>query len=162
MKPLKLFIGSGFGSGYSPVAPGTFGSLLSLVPIYFILRIDSILGIAFFVVICSILTLWVSSVCEEEWGEDPGILVMDEFAGQGLVFLSISLSDNLVSNLIVLSLGFLLFRVFDIWKPLGINRAQKIGKGPGILLDDLIAGLYAFICLKTLIFILCKFFDITF
>lgn len=162
MKTLKLFIGSGFGSGYSPKAPGTAGSLLALIPIYFILQISPIWGILLFVAITSMLTLWVSATCEEVWGEDPGILVMDEFAGQGLTFLSIALTTNLTPNLIVLSSGFLLFRVFDIWKPLGINSVQKIGAGMGILLDDLIAGFYAFICLKTLIFVIPKFFDFTF
>lgn len=153
MKRLKLFIGTGFGSGYFPVAPGTSGSLLATILMYFVLQVDAFIGTLIFVAISSLLTLWVSSVCEEEWGKDPGKVVIDEFAGQALVFFAIPVSGYLVTDLYVLSAGFVLFRIFDIWKPLGINRAQKIGGGTGILLDDLIAGFYAFICLKTLIFV---------
>ncbi|GAB5408171.1 MAG: phosphatidylglycerophosphatase A [Balneolaceae bacterium] len=160
MRPLKLFIGSGFGSGYFPFAPGTAGSLLATIIMYFILQLDVIIGTLIFVIISSVLTLWVSSVCEEEWGKDPGKEVIDEFAGQALVFITIPIYGELVYDIILLSAGFILFRIFDIWKPLGINKVQKMGGGIGILLDDLIAGFYAFICLKTLIFLSSKFLEL--
>lgn len=160
MKAIKLFIGAGFGSGYSPKAPGTAGSLLSIVPLYFILQINPLFGPIIFALLASILTLWVSSICEEEWGKDPGTVVMDEFAGQAIVFISIPLFGDIGSDLLLMGLGFALFRVFDIWKPLGINRVQNLGGGWGILLDDLIAGFYAFICLKTLIFLAPNVFDL--
>ena len=160
MKSFKLFIGSGFGSGYFPMAPGTAGSLLATVIMYFVLQFDEVLGTLIFIVISSMLTLWVSSVCEEEWGKDPGKEVIDEFAGQAVVFLSIPLFGELIPDLILLSTGFLLFRIFDIWKPLGIYKAQKIGGGVGILVDDLIAGFYALICLKTLILLSSKFLEL--
>ena len=160
MKQLKLFIGAGFGSGYSPVAPGTAGSIAATILMYFMLQYDEIIGTLILVIVSSLLTLWVSKVCEEEWGKDPGIVVMDEFAGQALVFISIPLSGVLLSDILLLSSGFILFRIFDIWKPLGINRVQNIGGGFGILVDDLIAGFYAFICLKTLIFMFPKIFEL--
>ncbi|MEQ9308453.1 MAG: phosphatidylglycerophosphatase A [Balneolaceae bacterium] len=158
MKPIMLFIGSGFGSGYFPYAPGTAGSLIATIGMYFVLQIDAVIGTLIFVIISCLLTLWVSSVCEEEWGKDPGKVVIDEFAGQALVFFAIPLYGNLVTDLILLSTGFLLFRIFDIWKPLGINKVQKFGGATGILLDDLIAGFYALICLKTLILLSSKIF----
>lgn len=158
MKQLQLFIGSGFGSGYSPVAPGTAGSVIAVFLMYFILEIDPVFGTLIMVASASLLTLWVSKTCEEEWGKDPGKLVMDEFAGQALVFISIPLSGYLTTDIFILSFGFIFFRIFDIWKPLGINKVQEIGGGPGILLDDLIAGFYAFICLKSLIFAFPNFF----
>lgn len=160
MKKLKLFIGAGFGSGYSPKAPGTAGSLFTVLLMYFVLQVDATLGPIIFALLASVLTLWVSKTCEEEWGKDPGIVVIDEFAGQALVFVSISLSGNAMSDFLLLGLGFLLFRIFDIWKPLGINQVQKLGGGWGILLDDIIAGFYAFICLKTLIFLVPNIFDL--
>lgn len=160
MKQLKLFIGAGFGSGFSPIAPGTAGSILTTIIMYFVLQYDEIIGTLIIVLVSSLLTLWVSKVCEQEWGKDPGIVVMDEFAGQALVFISIPLSGVLLSDILLLSTGFILFRIFDIWKPLGINRAQNIGGGLGILIDDLIAGFYAFICLKTLIFMFPKIFEL--
>lgn len=153
MKSLKLLIGSGFGSGLLPFAPGTMGSILALVPIYFILQTGNYYIIPAFVIITSLLTLWVSKACEEAWGEDPGKLVMDEWAGQALTFSSILLVGDIKLDALTIIAGFTLFRLFDILKPLGINKLQKYHGGMGILLDDLLAGLYALICLKTLIFI---------
>tara|TARA_R110000868_G_scaffold410693_5_gene699878 strand:- start:62892 stop:63377 length:486 start_codon:yes stop_codon:yes gene_type:complete len=160
MKSLKLFIGAGFGSGFFPFAPGTAGSLFAVILMYFVLSFDPILGTLIFIVISSLLTLWVSTVCEEKWGKDPGKVVIDEFAGQAVVFFSIPLYGQLIPDILILSVGFVLFRIFDIWKPLGINKVQKIGGGFGILVDDLIAGFYAFICLKTLILLSSKFFEL--
>ncbi|MBO6621432.1 MAG: phosphatidylglycerophosphatase A [Balneola sp.] len=154
MRSLKLFIGSGFGSGLIPFAPGTWGSLLSLVPVYFLINTGNIFLVPLFVVVTSLLSLWVTSACVEQWGDDPGKLVMDEWAGQALTFISISSTGVLDSDLMILGFGFILFRIFDILKPLGINKLQKYGGGSGILLDDLLAGLYALICLKSLIFFL--------
>lgn len=151
MKSLKIFIGSGFGSGLIPFAPGTWGSLFALIPIYFMLLSGNLFLIPAFVVVTSLLSLWVSSTCEDHWGEDPGKLVMDEWAGQALTFTTITLIGDLQSDLFILGLGFAFFRVFDILKPLGINKLQKYDGGLGILLDDLLAGFYALICLKTLI-----------
>jgi phosphatidylglycerophosphatase A len=152
MKTVKLFIGSGLGSGYIPVAPGTMGSIVSLLPIYFILQYNIFYLIPAFVIVTSLLTLWVSKACEEEWGEDPGTLVMDEWAGQALAFGGLLFTEDIITNLVYLGIGFLFFRFFDILKPLGINKLQKYHGGWGILLDDLLAGFYALICLKTLIF----------
>lgn len=88
------------------------------------------------------------------------MLVIDEWAGQSFVFLSISITGVLKTDLIVLLAGFLLFRFFDILKPLGINQIQKYKGGIGILADDILAGLYALISLKTLIFMWPKIFGI--
>lgn len=158
MKTLKLIVGSGFGSGYAPVAPGTAGSLLATLLMYPVLRTDPLFGPVIFTLLASGLTFWVSNACVEAWGEDPGTLVMDEFAGQSLTFLTISLTGILHTDLMLLATGFILFRIFDILKPIGINQAQKLGGAAGILLDDIIAGFYAFICLKTLIFVFPNFF----
>jgi len=106
------------------------------------------------VIVTSLLSLWVSPACEKEWGKDPGKLVMDEWAGQALTFVSISFTGIPDTDLMILGIGFILFRLFDILKPLGINKLQKYEGGMGILLDDLLAGLYALICLKSLIFFL--------
>ncbi len=156
MKSLKLFIGLGFGSGLSPVAPGTIGSLIATIALYFVLMVDIYLGPIIFMIVSGLLTLWVSEVCEEEWGKDPGKVVIDEFSGQAIVFISVPLFHDPTYDALLMGIGFLLFRIFDIWKPLGIRQVQKIGGGLGILLDDLIAGLYALICLKTLIFFASK------
>lgn len=156
MGRVKQFIGTGFGSGFFPTAPGTAGSLAALIPIYFILRVDVRL-LPVFVLVSSLLTLWVSSWFEHHYEKDSPKLVMDEWAGQALALMGIHLTDAFNTNMLILFTGFALFRLFDIWKPLGINKLQNLPGGWGVLADDLLAGLYALICLKTLIFIFYKF-----
>jgi phosphatidylglycerophosphatase A len=158
MSSLKRFLGAGFGSGYVPVAPGTSGSLAALILVYFSFFLHPILGPVFIVLLSSILTFWVTPACVEAWGEDPGTEVIDEFAGQSLVFISIPLSLNLVNDWPILLAGFLLFRLFDVTKILGIHKLQKFKGAAGILADDILAGFYALICLKTLIFLVSEFF----
>lgn len=158
MTGLKKWIGAGLGSGYIPTAPGTAGSFLALFFIYPILYISPYVGMALFVLVCSILSLWVTDTCVAAWGDDPGKMVMDEFAGQSLVFIGVSLHHSLFFDLMVLITGFILFRLFDIIKPFGINRLQRIEGAAGILLDDILAGFYAFLCLKTLILLVPIFF----
>lgn len=158
MNAFKRFIGAGFGSGFSPIAPGTLGSLVALIPVYFLLCWHPIWGPASIVMVASVLTYWVTPACEQAWGDDPSALVMDEFAGQALVFIGLKAGFSFTEDYLLLLLGFGLFRVFDILKPLGINQLQKFPGARGILLDDLLAGFYALICLKTLIFLFPDFF----
>lgn len=158
MNALKRFIGSGFGSGLSPYAPGTAGSIAALIPIYFSFWFHPVFGPLLIVVLASLLTYWTTPACEKAWGEDPGSLVMDEFAGQALVFVSVSLTTSLQHDWKLILLGFVFFRFFDILKPLGINKLQKLHGATGVLLDDLLAGFYGLMCVKSLIFFFPDFF----
>ena len=157
---LKLLLGTGFYSGLLPKAPGTFGSLAALILIYPILQEQNLSFLILFTLLSSLISLWVSPYFEHIYGKDPGRMVMDEWAGQSLVFFTIPLSGSLNGDLIILLTGFILFRFFDIVKPLGIHSIQKYKGGIGILADDLLAGLYALISLKTLIFLWPKIFGI--
>ena len=150
---LKEFIGHCCYIGFLPNAPGTWGSITALVPIYLIHSLAGLPGIIIFTLACSVATLWVSPACEAVWGQDPSPLVMDEWAGQAMAFAAIPFAGSLGADLLVLISGFILFRFFDIKKPLGINKLQTLSGGWGILLDDLLAGFFAFICLRFLIFI---------
>lgn len=156
MNAIKRFIGSGMGSGFSPIAPGTAGSFVALIPAYLIVWIDPIFGPIILTLFFSLLSLWVTKACVEAWGDDPGTMVMDEFAGQSLVFTGVPLVFSIEDWWVILA-AFIFFRLFDILKPLGINNLQKLKNGWGILADDLLAGFYALICLKTLIFFVQKF-----
>lgn len=153
MQKLKPILGSFFNVGFLPNAPGTWGSLFALFPIFFIALYAPWYGIALFTILCSLITLWVAEECEKTWGGDPSPLVMDEFAGQGMTFIGIVFLPDTIYILTVLAFGFLVFRFFDIKKPLGVDKLQKLPGGWGILVDDLLAGFYAFICLKTFIFV---------
>lgn len=150
MPKLKPIIGSFFYAGFLPNAPGTWGSFFALIPIYFIGVYAPWYGMAIFTVVCSLLTLWVSEECEKVWGGDPSPLVMDEFAGQGMAFIALPFATASVNIYLLLFFGFLFFRFFDIKKPLGVNRLQRLPGGYGILVDDLLAGFYAYICLFAL------------
>jgi phosphatidylglycerophosphatase A len=154
MPKLKPILGSFFYAGFLPNAPGTWGSFFALFPIYFVGIYSPWYGMALFTALCSYITVWVSEECERTWGGDPSPLVMDEFAGQGMAFIAIPFTGVLKYDISLLVLGFIFFRFFDIQKPLGVNKLQKLPGGWGILVDDLLAGFYAFICLKTLIYIL--------
>jgi phosphatidylglycerophosphatase A len=154
MQKLKPLIGSFFNAGFLPNAPGTWGSFFALIPIYFVGVYTPWFGMALFTAFCSYLTVWVSDECVRVWGGDPSPLVMDELAGQGMAFIAISFTGNLNYDLLLLFVGFIFFRFFDIQKPLGVNKLQELPGGWGILVDDLLAGFYAFICLKVLIYIL--------
>ena len=133
-------IGTGLGSGYTPKAPGTAGSLLALL-IFFIFPLNSIywfiLSILFFFV-----GVWSGSEIEKDKGEDPGLVVIDEMVGQWLAIIFLPYSW------ITLLIGFILFRIFDIFKPYPINRSQKLKAGWGIMIDDVLAGVYANIVLQ--------------
>lgn len=153
MDRLKKVLGTSFFLGYLPVAPGTWASLGALIPIYFIITYSGYAGLLIAVILFSIATIWSADVCEKEWGKDPAKVVMDEWAGQSLTFLFFLFPYTVFIQhfVIILVAGFILFRIFDILKPLGVHKIQKIPGGWGILLDDLLAGLYANICLEILI-----------
>ncbi len=89
-----------------------------------------------------------ATVVERFEGKDSGKIVIDEIVGQILTFAFIPFSGvNIIS-------GFVLFRIFDIWKPYPINISQKLPKGWGIMIDDVLAALYANIVLRLILLIM--------
>ncbi|MDR9419822.1 phosphatidylglycerophosphatase A [Gracilimonas sp.] len=153
MKRLKDFLGTGFYSGLSPYAPGTAGSLAALLIIFGIIYLEVYLLLLLLMILAILISFWTAPHFEEEYGKDPQRMVIDEWAGQSLTFTAITFTGNIHSDIIILLAGFILFRIFDIIKPFGINKIQNKEGTIGILGDDLLAGLYALMCLKTLIFV---------
>lgn len=134
-------IGTGLGTGYSPVAPGTAGSLLAVV--LFLLWPQ---GSFFWLVMALIffaIGVPVATHIEKERGEDPSLVVIDEVVGQwlALIFLPV------ISWKIAVA-AFLLFRFFDVWKPFPIDHSQQLKGGWGIMVDDVLAGVYANLVLQ--------------
>lgn len=148
MKPLKIVIGTFFGIGMLPGFPGTWGSLFTLPLVFLIITAWPVYGLPCLFLTCSILSLWCAPAAVDKYGEDPPAFVMDECAGQSLVFLIFIFRDPAGLNFFLLAAGFVFFRLFDIIKPLGINRLQKLPGKFGILCDDLLAGFYAMLCLE--------------
>ena len=134
----------GFGSGLSPIAPGTAGSILALAIYYFLLSgllvtwIDSFFFLLF-IVISFLLGLYIyPRTVEEE--NDPGSYVWDEFVGMWIACLPLPFLENSFQWLFT---SFLLFRLFDIWKPIGIKFFDKKHGAFNVMMDDVIAGIYS-------------------
>jgi phosphatidylglycerophosphatase A len=150
LRKLELFVGSGFGSGLLPGAPGTWGSLCAaLIGMAGILWIGD-WAIPVLLALSVVAGFWSAPTYIQAFGSDPKSFVMDEWAGQFLsmhiIFLLPFQPTILVLGIIILA-SFLIFRVFDIFKPLGIKKIETIHGATGIMLDDLTAGLYTLLSL---------------
>jgi phosphatidylglycerophosphatase A len=127
-----------FGAGLMPKAPGTWGSAAALPFAWGLMSMGGPVVVLAAIVACFMIGWWASSVYVRRTGaEDPGEVVIDEVAGQWLVLLAAPLDP--LSYLV----AFVLFRLFDIWKPWPVRWAdRRVGGGLGIMLDDILAGLY--------------------
>ena len=140
------FLSFGFGSGYMPAAPGTFGTLAA-IPVFVLLSQLSTLN---YVVILSVMLLAGIYLCgytSRALGvHDHKAIVWDEVVGYLITML---MTPPTLINMIV---GFALFRLFDIWKPWPINLLDRhVHGGLGIMLDDVLAGIFAAIVLQLVI-----------
>ncbi|MFZ5518144.1 MAG: phosphatidylglycerophosphatase A [Candidatus Zhuqueibacterota bacterium] len=143
------------GIGYSPVAPGTMGALALAVLYWFL---PTLTALQLLGVICVVIFFGVhcSSVTEKatqeklghEKGNDPGIIVIDEVAGMLIALIA------LPKTLPYVAAAFVLFRVFDIFKPFPVRKFEKLPAGWGIMFDDVMAGIYANLILQIAVFVL--------
>ena len=135
-------IAYGFGSGLSPRAPGTAGSLLALFVFLPMLAFPILVQIGV-IVIGLVAGIYITGRVADELNlKDPGGIVWDEFIGMWIVLLWLPSVWWLVP-------AFVLFRLFDIFKPWPVSLADRgLSGGLGIMLDDVIAGIYALICLQ--------------
>ena len=150
-RSLSIWIATGLGSGYFPVAPGTAGSALGLA-LVIAFRQTSLgpLGLAAslatFAVLLFFVGVWSAGKAEKVFGRvDPGQVVIDEVAGQIITFIATPRV-----TWIGLIAGFILFRAFDIVKPFPARQAERFPGGWGIMLDDVVAGLYSLMVLVIL------------
>jgi phosphatidylglycerophosphatase A len=154
---MKRLLTSCFGLGWLPLAPGTWGSLPPAIAFGLAFYFGSTCKQAFllellFFIAGSIVCLKFSDAAVAATGKaDPNEVVADEIAGQSLTFMIFTLVINAPSVLnqivTITALGFFLFRLFDTIKPWPSYRLEELHGGWGILADDLMAGLYAGICL---------------
>lgn len=141
-----LFLASGFGAGYLPYCPGTFGTLIALPVSLIVNRIalfEPWLGMTSLIALTAI-AIWLADQASQILGKkDPQTVTIDEIAGFALAsFLTVTLAG--------LAIAFVLFRFFDIAKIFPARRLEALPGGAGIVLDDMLAGLYTFFVLRLL------------
>lgn len=158
IKIIAKTIATGLGSGLAPVAPGTFGTafgLLCYVGIaYGMGVVDNesdamsfnylLIGLT---LLFTIIGTWSVSALDGEWGHDPGKIIIDEVVGVWITLFFVPFSwENIL-------LAFIIFRFFDILKPLGIKKIDKqMHTSFSVMLDDILAGVYSAIVLHLIIY----------
>jgi phosphatidylglycerophosphatase A len=162
LKKAAIFLATGAYSGLSPVAPGTAGSLVAL---FLLLLVPSFQGFAFFtaLIVLFVLGVWAASEAERFYKQDDAQqIVIDEIAGMMVSVLWLPTGWK------TCLLAFVLFRIFDIAKPFPAKQAEKVSSLPGkfgidsplvfrysgglgVMLDDVVAGIYANVCLRIIL-----------
>ncbi|MDH5186545.1 MAG: phosphatidylglycerophosphatase A [bacterium] len=148
---IEIVVGSVLGTGYIPLAPATFASLLT-IPLILLLNP---LPIAYFLSTVGFffIGVYLANDLEKIWGKDARKITIDELVGMLITFCLIPLPNATGPRLVVILVGFLLFRFFDIVKLPLIKKSQELPKGFGVMIDDLLAGILANLCLRFLIII---------
>lgn len=159
------WVATGFGSGYLKPAPGTWGSLAAVIlwcavmaALWFSLTTPALLLAIFFMLAVLITAIAIQAsnlVVDETALEDPGFIVADEWAGQWIALLPtvwffyqahyglVYTGDSPWILALPIAVPFFLFRLFDIWKPWPCFQLQNLPRGWGVVLDDVMAGIYA-------------------
>ena len=140
---LAIAVGTGLGTGFSPIASGTAGSLVG-VALYLPLAAAGIPALVLAVAVLLPVGVWAAGVCGRRYGaHDHGRIVIDEIVGQLIALAGLPARPGW------LLAGFLLFRLFDIWKPFPANRIDSQWRTPlGVMADDVVAGVYAAVVLQ--------------
>ncbi|WP_257252367.1 MULTISPECIES: phosphatidylglycerophosphatase A [unclassified Endozoicomonas] len=142
------FFAFGLGSGLSPVAPGTFGTIAA-IPFYLLFQYLPLWNYLLVLAVSIVLGVWLCGKTSKDLGvhDHPGI-VWDEFVGYWITMLAAPSGWEWVLA------GFILFRIFDIWKPWPIGWLdKKVHGGLGIMIDDIVAGIFALIFLQVIAYI---------
>jgi phosphatidylglycerophosphatase A len=155
----KLWIAQGFGVGRIPVAPGTFGSVLGIGFLALLLSSGSWWVVIGGNVLAVVASVWFCGEAEKILGQkDPGSVVLDEIAAIPICFgwwmaLQYAFFNDKTQSVIPVPSAesvigwptlvvFILFRVFDVWKPWPVRQSQQLRGGWGVTVDDLLAALY--------------------
>ena len=139
----KLFA-TVFYVGLIPIAPGTFGTIAA-IPLFYALSFTPLYLYLAITVLIILISVWASVVAEEIFGKtDPGEVVADEVCGYLVTMILVPVT---LGNIFF---GFLLFRLFDIAKPYPIRKFERLLGGLGIVMDDVMAGVYSCITLHIL------------
>lgn len=134
---LAFVIATWFGLGFSPIAPGTVGTIAAL-PLYFALRGSGSFAVLAAAVVLALAGVWAAGIVAEQTGrDDPQIVVVDEVAG---VLVALAFAPHTFAGVAV---AVIAFRIFDMTKPFPAGAAERLPAGWGIVVDDLVAGAWA-------------------
>lgn len=142
-----LAFASGLGSGYFPVASGTAGSAVAAAMYWFIPGFEQLPTITVVSVLFLLVGIPASGMMEKHYGNDPSVVVIDEFVGMWVALIA------LPKTIWILLAAFFLFRLFDIIKPEPARWFDNKQGGTGIMLDDVVAGIYANLLIQLAILI---------
>ncbi len=153
---IAWWLATGFGSGYLKPAPGTWGSLAGMLAWLLMVAGMRRLGgplapwvLPLAPLVLTLLAVWASDRVVKETGQkDPSFIVIDEWAGVWFALTPLLFTATLQPQPLSLWVArlvapFMLFRLFDIWKPGAVNTAQRLPGGWGVVMDDVLAGLLA-------------------
>lgn len=145
---LPRLIATSFGAGFLPAAPGTWGALVAIV-LWLPLYVWASPTVAFIVTavataIYTVAGIWASNIAEKYWGHDPVVACADETVGQWVALLAVT---PLCPAWEIVA-AFILFRFFDIVKPLGIRATERLPRGYGMMADDIVAGVYSALIIR--------------
>lgn len=141
MKRLIRFAATLGPVGYAPVAPATAASLVTAAVGWF-LPVPALALAIVAIAVGALIAVWLCGEAEKDLGHDAHPIVADEVVGQSLALLG---APHTAAAFFI---AFMLFRLFDIWKPLGAREAQALPGGVGVVVDDVIAGLTSCIVLQ--------------
>lgn len=144
---LTKLVATGFFSGYSPITPGTMGTLVGAL-LYFIIPVSDTLTFLLITVLTFLTGVWTSAQLERRLGHDPQVIVIDEIVG---MWISVLFLPRFVWTI---AIAFFLFRVFDTFKPYPARHLERFRNGWGIMLDDVAAGVYANIVMQGFLYVL--------
>lgn len=149
MKQINLFekiIGSTFFTGYIPVAPGTFASMIAFL-IYFIPGFEKLWIIIPAVVLFFIYGVYVSFKFEAVYGKDPSECTVDELVGSWIALVA------LPKTVLIAVTSFFIWRILDIIKPFPARTSENLLGGWGIMMDDVISGFYTLIIVHLIVYL---------
>ena len=149
MKPLVRVLATLSFVGYMPVASATWASAVVALVGWF-LPVPPLAAVIAILLAGTAVAIWICGEAEKELGHDAHPIVADEVVGQSIALLGVP------HDAISFAASFALFRIFDIWKPLGAHQAQSLPGGLGVVADDTIAGLTALAALQGLLYAQAK------
>ena len=142
---IDKFLGSGFYTGYVPIASGTFGSLAALI-IYLIPGFEKPYVIIPYIIIFFLYGIYVGSRFEELYGKDPAECTIDEVVGTWIAYLFLPKTTGIII------ITFFLWRALDIIKPYPARKLENIKGGFGIMIDDVVSGFYTLIIMQVVVY----------